>query len=393
MTLPLPFNPTNLKTPCHVVDEARLLHNLKLLRLVQERAGCKILLAQKAFSMFALYPLIGKYLSGTAASGLYEARLGAEEMAWGSQGMEAREPLETHVFSAAYSEEEFRELLGYCDHIVFNSFAQWEKLGPMALRAGKQCGIRVNPECSTQGRAIYDPCAPRSRLGVTAAHFQKNTRLLDGITGLHFHTLCEQGSDALEITLQAFCEKFGKYLPQMRWVNFGGGHHITREGYDIERLVRLITEFKQRYDVEVYLEPGEAVALDAGFLVSSVLDIVENDGGIAILDTSAACHMPDVLEMPYRPEAIGGGLPGAKPFEYRLAGPTCLAGDVIGDYSFDEPLSIGSKVVFADMAIYSMVKSNTFNGMPLPSIMICRQDGAMELVKTFGYADFRGRLS
>ena len=374
------FDPAKIKTPCHVVDEALLLRNLEILRSVEERAGCKILLAQKAFSMFSLYPLIGRYLSGTAASGLYEARLGAREMA-----------RETHVFSSAYSEDEFDEILKYSDHVVFNSFAQWEKYRPLALSAGKQCGIRVNPECSTQGRAIYDPCAPNSRLGVTAANFRPD--LLGGITGLHFHTLCEQGSDALELTLAAFREKFGQYLPKMQWVNFGGGHHITREGYDIERLINLIIEFKETYEVEVYLEPGEAVALDAGFLVASVLDIIENGGKIAILDTSAACHMPDVLEMPYRPMIAGGGLPGEKPFGYRLGGPTCLAGDIIGDYSFDAPLSIGDKLVFTDMAIYSMVKSNTFNGMRLPSIAICRQDKTIELVKEFGYEDFRGRLS
>lgn len=371
---------SRVKTPCYIVEEEKLIRNLELLQSVEQRSGCRILLAQKAFSMFSLYPLIGQYLSGTTASGLYEAKLGYEEMG-----------KENHVFSPAYQESEFDEILEICGHLVFNSFSQWETFRDRAVQAGRQCGIRINPECSTQDHAIYDPCSPGSRLGVTLAQFRPD--LLDGISGLHFHTLCEQNADALIQTLAAVEEKFGQYLPQMKWVNFGGGHHITRADYDVEALVEAVKRFRETYQVDVYLEPGEAVALNTGFLVSTVLDLLDNDGNIAILDTSAACHMPDVLEMPYRPEIIGAGLPKEKPFTYHLGGPTCLAGDMIGEYSFDRALAIGDKLVFCDMAHYSMVKNNTFNGMPLPSILIARQDGTMELVKEFSYSDFKNRLS
>lgn len=369
-----------IKTPYYIVDERLLIRNLEILKNVADRAGCKILLAQKAFSMFALYPLIGQYLNGTAASGLYEARLGREEMGG-----------ETHVFSAAYNEEEFDELLSICDHIVFNSFSQWGKYREKALGSGIEFGIRVNPECSTQQHDIYDPCGRGSRLGATIGQFRED--LLDGISGLHFHTLCEQNSDAFVTTLAAVEEKFGKYIPKMKWVNFGGGHHITRPDYDIDTLVNAIIAFKNKYNVEVYLEPGEAVALNTGFMVSTVLDIVENGMRIAILDASAACHMPDVLEMPYRPNIVDSDMPGVKLYTYRLGGPTCLAGDIIGDYSFDEPLGIGDKLIFCDMAIYTMVKNNTFNGMKLPSIAIADKTGNVKLVKEFGYEDFKIRLS
>lgn len=367
-------------SPCFVVDEALLTKNLERLRLVQEQSGCKILLAQKAFSLFSLYPLIGSYLCGATASGLYEARLGFEEMG-----------KENHVFSPAYRDADFEEIARICDHIVFNSFSQWNRFKVRALAAGCECGIRINPECSTQEHAIYDPCSPGSRLGVTLANFQPQA--LGGISGLHFHTLCEQNADALERTLDAVEEKFGQFLPQMKWLNFGGGHHITRPDYDVEKLIFLIRRTKERYGVQVYLEPGEAVALNAGFLVCTVLEIVENGISTAILDTSAACHMPDVLEMPYRPPLLGAGEPQEKPYRYRLGGPTCLAGDIIGDYSFDGPLSPGDRLVFDDMAIYSMVKTNTFNGMPLPSIAILDKAGNLRVQKTFGYEDFKGRLS
>lgn len=370
----------SIKTPCYLVDEGLLIRNLEILKSVSDRTGCKILLAQKAFSMFAVYPLIGHYLSGTAASGLYEAKLGKEEMGG-----------ETHVFSAAYKDEDFDEILSLCDHIIFNSFSQWEKFRDRALGSGKQFGIRINPERSTQDHAIYDPCGAGSRLGVPARHFRPD--LLDGVSGLHFHTLCEQNSDALAETLQAVEEKFGAYLPQMRWVNFGGGHHITRADYDIETMVGLIRTFQEKYGVQVYLEPGEAVALNAGFLIATVLDLVENGPQIAILDASAACHMPDVIEMPYRPRIFGAGQPGELAHTYRLGGPTCLAGDVIGDYSFKAPLRVGDRLVFEDMAIYSIVKNNTFNGMPLPAIALADTEGTVRLVKEFGYADFKSRLS
>lgn len=370
----------SVETPCYVVDEKRLIENLEILKDVAIRAGCKILLAQKAFSMFSVYPLIGGYLDGTTASGLFEAKLGYEEMG-----------KETHIFSAAYMEKEFGEITRICDHISFNSFAQWQKYGKKALERGKSCGIRINPQHSTQEHGIYDPCAEGSRLGVTRENFKPE--LLEGIEGLHFHTLCEQNSDALIDTLVAVEEKFGEFLPRMKWVNFGGGHHITREDYDREALIECILRFKEKYQVEVYLEPGEAIALNAGYLVSSVLDIVHNGIEIALLDASAACHMPDVIEMPYRPPLWQGGEPKEKPHTYRLAGSTCLAGDVIGDYSFTQPLSVGDKLIFMDMAIYSMVKNNTFNGMCLPSIAVLQENGELNIIRKFGYEDFKGRLS
>ena len=371
---------TAVKTPYFLVDEERLVKNLELLKEIQEETDCRILLAQKAFSGFFAYPLMRRYLAGTTASGLCEARLGKEEFGG-----------ETHVFSPAYREDEFEELLSYADHFVFNSPAQLRRYAGRAKQAGKSVGLRVNPECSTQeGHAIYDPCAPGSRLGTVKEQFDEE--LLPLLDGLHFHTLCEQNSDDLETTAQAFEEKFGRYLGQMKWVNFGGGHHITREDYDVERLKRVIRHFREQYDVEVYLEPGEAVVLNAGFLVSSVLETMKNGMDIAILDTSAACHMPDVLEMPYRPPVLSSGMPGEKEYTYRLAGPTCLAGDVIGDYSFDHPLEEGEQVVFGDMALYTMVKTNTFNGMLLPSIVWKNRDGEEILIKEFGYEDFKGRL-
>ena len=370
-----------IRTPYFVVDEGLLRKNLELLHQVQEEAGCRILLAQKAFSMFYCYPLIAQYLCGTTASGLYEARLGKEKFGG-----------ETHVFSPAYREDEFQELLTYADHFVFNSPNQLRKFGPRAREAGKSVGLRTNPRCSTQeGHAIYDPCAPGSRLGTTLENFDEG--LLPLLDGLHFHTLCEQNSDDLETTLEAFEEQFGKYLPQMQWLNLGGGHHITRSDYDVERLVRLVKGLRERYNVTVYLEPGEAVVLNSGFLVTEVLEVLHNDMDIAILDTSAACHMPDVLEMPYRPPLLGSGEAGKKAYTYRLGGPTCLAGDIIGDYSFDAPLTEGTRLTFGDMALYTMVKTNTFNGMPLPAIVWRDLDGKETVVRQFGYEDFAARLS
>lgn len=368
-----------ISSPSYVVDEEAMRSNLNILKGVSDRTGCRILLAQKCFSMFPLYPLIGEYLHGTTASGLFEAKLAKEHM----KG-------ENHVFSAAYREEEMDEILEICDHIVFNSFSQWTRYRDKALASGKTCGIRINPECSTQeGHDIYDPCAPYSRLGVTKENFRPD--LLEGISGLHFHTLCEQDSDALKITLKAVEDSFGEYLHQMEWINLGGGHHITRPGYDLATLEECIRHLQETYQVRVYLEPGEAVAYQAGYLVSEVLDIIKNGMEILILDASAACHMPDVLEMPYRPDIIGSGMPGEKTFTYRLGGPTCLSGDIIGDYSFDHPVRVGERLIFLDMAIYTMVKNNTFNGMNLPSIYRLNKQG-IELVKAFGYEDFKGRL-
>ena len=372
---------TELRTPYFRVDEDKILHNLEILKKVQEEAGCKILLAQKAFSMFACYPLLRQYLAGSTASGLYEARLGKEHFGG-----------ETHVFSPAYRADEFDELLTYADHFVFNSPAQLDKYAARARAAGKQVGLRLNPQCSTQeGHAIYDPCAPGSRLGTTLENFRPDQLPL--LDGLHFHTLCEQDADDLETTVEALEKQFGPYLKEMKWLNLGGGHHITRPGYQIDKLIKLVRRLKETYGVEVYLEPGEAVVLNAGFLVTSVLEILHNGMDIAILDTSAACHMPDVLEMPYRPPIQKSGQPGEKAYTYRLGGPTCLAGDIIGDYSFDEPLKEGDQLIFADMALYTMVKTNTFNGMPLPAIVWRDRKGEDTVVRSFGYEDFKTRLS
>ncbi|RYL92321.1 carboxynorspermidine decarboxylase [Sporolactobacillus sp. THM7-4] len=369
-------------SPSYIVDERLLIRNLEILKSVQERTGCRILLAQKAYSMFSTYPLIGKYLSGVASSTLFEARLGYEEMG-----------KEVHIYSPAYSEAEFDEILKYSDHIVFNSFAQWARFKDKVRKAPKkiECGIRVNPEYSEIDTDLYDPCAANSRLGVTLSAFQPEA--LDELDGIHFHTLCEQNSDTLERTLQVVDKKFGKYLHNMKWINFGGGHHITRPDYDIEKLIRCIRFVQEKYNLDVYLEPGEAVALNAGYLVSTVLDIVENGMKIAILDTSPTCHMPDVLEMPYRPEIIGSGKPGEFSCTYRLGGPTCLAGDVIGDYSFQKPLEPGDRIVFCDMAIYTMVKNNTFNGVNLPSIVTYNDQDGLQVIRQFNYRDFRSRLS
>lgn len=370
-----------LPTPCYVVDETLLERNLQILNGVMERTGCRILLAQKAFSMYATYPLVGKYLSGTAASGLYEARLGYEEMG-----------KENHVFSPAYREDEIDEIIAVSDHIIFNSFSQLEKFGEKVRKAGKHAGIRINPECSTQeGHGMYDPCVLGSRFGVTVEHF--HPEMLDQITGLHFHTLCEQGADALAVTLEAVEAKFGQWLHQLEWINFGGGHHITKEGYDLALLESCIQHMQDKYGLIVYLEPGEAIALNAGFLVTTVLDTLQNGMNIAILDTSASCHMPDVLEVPYRPPLMNTGEAGEKAHTYRLGGPTCLTGDVIGDYSFDQPLKSGDRLVFGDMAIYSMVKNNTFNGMALPSIAVKEKSGDYRILHTFSYQDFKERLS
>ena len=370
-----------LPTPCYLIDEAKLRSNLELLHRVEQEAGCHILLAQKAFSCFALYPLIAQYISGTTASGLFEARLGAEEFG-----------KENHVFSPAYDAAEFRELCAICDHISFNSFRQLAQYRPIWEQADVSVGIRVNPECSTQGdHAIYDPCAPGSRLGVTRSSFQPEA--LRGVEGLHFHTLCEQNADDLITTFSAFEEKFGEFLPQMKWLNLGGGHHITRDDYDVDALVSLARRIRSQYGVTVYLEPGEAIALNAGWLDTTVMDIVENGMQILILDASAACHMPDVLEMPYRPPLKDAGKWGEKPYAYRLSSRTCLAGDVIGDYSFDREIRIGDRLTFCDMAIYSMVKNNTFNGMPLPAIAVQHPDGDCEIIREFSYGDFKGRLS
>ena len=378
----------NLPTPCYLLDEGALARNAEILGDLAQRTGCKVLLAQKAFSNYDLYPVLAPHLAGTEASGLYEARLGAEEMPG----------KEVHVFCAAYREDEMEELLRWADHIVFNSPAQLAKFGPMAKAAGKSVGLRVNPQCSTQeGHAIYDPCAPGSRLGTTRAQWDaaaaQNPALPDLLDGLHFHTLCEQDSDALAVTLDAVAEKFGDILPKMKWLNMGGGHHITRPGYDLTTLERCIARAQADWGVTVYLEPGEACALNAGYLLTRVLDVVHNgDTTVAILDASAACHMPDVIEMPYRPPLLFAADVGEKPCTVRLAGPTCLAGDVIGDYGFDAVPRPGDLLVFGDMGIYTTCKNNTFNGMPLPAIWARGADGSCRELVRFGYRDFKYRL-
>lgn len=371
-----------LPTPCYVIDENIIEENCKVLADVMKKTGCHVLLAQKAFSNYALYPLIGKYLSGTTASGLYEARLGREEMG-----------RENHVFAPAYKDEDMDELVKICDHIVFNSISQLEKHKEKCRNVS--IGIRVNPEFSTQnGREIYDPCGKGSRLGVTADLLRNAD--LTGIDGLHFHTLCEQNSDDLKKTLDVVEEKFDFLLRKVKWVNFGGGHHITRKDYDVELLCDCITHIKEKYNVKVYIEPGEAVALNAGYFITTVLDKVKNSGiTCLILDGSAACHMPDVLEMPYTPPLSEGSIieTPEKEFDYRLGGNTCLAGDIIGNYRFDHDVQIGERLTFCDMAIYSMVKNNTFNGIPLPSIYSMDRNGDCRLIKSFGYNDFKERLS
>ena len=371
-----------LQTPVYVVDELALRRNLETLSGVQRRTGCHILLAQKAFSLFYAYPLIGRYLAGTTASGLFEARLAHEEMPG----------RENHVYSPAYTPAEMAELVAICDHISFNSLAQLEAHRPLWQGGRASVGLRVNPEHSTQeGHAIYDPCAPGSRLGIRRCDMP--AQLPNGVEGLHFHTLCEQDAAPLVETFAAFEQAFGEYLPQLRWLNLGGGHHITRPGYDLAALEGLILSIREKYGLEVYLEPGEAIALNAGTLITTVLDIVPGETPVLILDASAACHMPDVLEMPYRPPLHGAGLPGEKPYTCRLAARTCLAGDVIGDYSFDAPPQAGDRLVFGDMAIYTMVKNNTFNGMPLPDIAWRDAGGGCRVIRRFGYEDFKTRLS
>lgn len=376
------FDLNALPSPCYVVDEGLLIKNLEKMKSVIDQTGCKILLAQKGFSMFSVYPLIGEYLNGVTSSSVHEARLGYEEMG-----------KEVHTYAPAFSETEFDEILSYSDHIVFNSFQQYNQFKEKIKSNPKQIeiGLRINPEYSEIEVDMYNPCFSHSRFGVTLENFEADQ--LEGIDGLHFHTMCEQNSDTLERTVQVVDEKFGEYIKNMKWINFGGGHHITRPDYDIETLIRSILFMKNKYGVQVYLEPGEAVALNTGYLVATVLDTLHNGMPIAILDTSAACHMPDVLEMPYRPEIIGAGMPNEKAYTYRFGGPTCLAGDVIGDYSFDEPLKPGDKLVFCDMGHYSMVKNNTFNGVNLPSIVLNTVNDGIKVIKQFGYDDFRSRLS
>jgi carboxynorspermidine decarboxylase len=380
------FDPHRVPSPCFVVDVAAIESNLNILNRVQRESGAKVLAALKAFSCWSLAHLFKQYLSGTCASGLHEARLGHEEFGG-----------EVHCYSAAYKEADLIEILKIADHVVFNSFSQWQRFKPLAMAAKAQrpslhFGIRINPEHSEGDVPLYDPCAPCSRMGVPLSEF--NADLLEGISGLHFHTLCQQDLPPLQRTLKAVEEKFGPYLARMEWINFGGGHHISRDDYQVDELIQVIKDFSARYQVQVYLEPGEAVAIHSGVLVAEVLDLITNSIQQAILDTSATCHMPDVLEMPYRAEILGAAMPDALPHTYRLGGMTCLAGDVIGDYSFAAPLQIGQRLMFDDMAHYTMVKTTTFNGINLPSIALwdSRTDD-LKVIRQFGYDDFKQRLS
>lgn len=372
---------SKIPTPCYVCDESLLQHNLDILDKVQRESGAKILVALKGYALWDTFPQIAKVLHGVSASGLWEAQLGRETM-----------NKAVHTSGPAYRDDEIEPLLALSDHLVFNSFQQWQRFKPAVVRSHKSvaCGIRINPNYSEVSPLIYNPCAPFSRLGVTLDQFRPD--LLDGITGLHFHTHCEQNSDALERTLAIIETQFGQFIQQMQWVNFGGGHHITRQDYDVARLIRLIKAFKQRYDVEVYLEPGEAIGWQTGVLVGCVLDIIHNGMDIAILDVSAANHMPDCLEMPYRPTVRGAGHPNELAYTYRLGAPTCLAGDVIGDYSFSQPLHLGDKIIFEDMIHYTFVKNNTFNGIRLPSLGLWTQDNQFKLVRQFDYHDYKNRL-
>ncbi|HPG30732.1 MAG TPA: carboxynorspermidine decarboxylase [bacterium] len=378
------FDYSQVPTPCYICDENLIIRNLEILNNVQQKTGCKILLALKGFAMHSLFPTIKKYLYGITASSLFEARLGYELM----KG-------ETHLYAPAYREDEFLEMTKYCDHIIFNSFNQWKKFKNKIKDSRKkiECGIRINPEYSEIKTPMYNPCYKNSRLGVTLKNFEPCE--LEGISGLHFHTHCEQNSDPLERTVKIIDKKFGQYIKKMKWINFGGGHHISRKDYNIKKLIDSINFIKNKYGIQVYLEPGEAVALNTGFLIASVLDIVDNGMNIAILDASAAAHMPDVLEMPYRPFIIGSGKADEKKFayRYRLGGPTCLAGDVIGDYSFAKKLKYGDRLVFTDMAHYTMVKNNMFNGINLPAIIVYDSNRKMKTIRKFGYDDFKNRLS
>ncbi|HUJ91005.1 MAG TPA: carboxynorspermidine decarboxylase [Syntrophorhabdales bacterium] len=373
----------SIATPVYLLDETLIEENMRIMRCVKDRTGCKVLHALKSYASFATFPMMSRYLDGTSASGLHEARLGYEEF-----------KKEVHTFGAAYKEQEIRRILKYSDSIIFNSFYQLEKFGGLAGESGVEIGLRVNPGHAEVTTEMYNPCAPCSRLGIMYDVFSKEfPKHKSIVNGLHFHAMCEQNSDVLERILEAFERLYGHYIKGLKWVNFGGGHHITRDDYDLERLIKLVNAFKKKYGVQVYLEPGEASVYHAGVLISSVLDIVRNQIEIAILDASAETHMPDVLLMPYRPNVMGSGQPNEKRYTYRLAGPSCLAGDVMGDYSFDRPLKRGDRLVLTDMALYSIVKSTTFNGINLPDIAVIRDRGKIEVVKKFGYKDYRGRQS
>ncbi|WP_104719440.1 carboxynorspermidine decarboxylase [Helicobacter pullorum] len=402
LTKHYPKNFKEIPSPCYVLEEEKFIKNLEILDSIQKQSGAKILLALKGYALWRSFEIAKKYLSGVTASGLHEAKLGYETFGG-----------EITTFSPSYKKEEMQELVKISNHIIFNSFVQWQTFKPMIDEANKmreskiEVGLRVNPLYSEVTPEIYNPCIEGSRLGIPPKEFKKGVKKygLEGISGLHFHTHCEQNSDALKRTLKHFVKHFGDYIPQMQWINFGGGHHITRKDYDRELLVRIIKNFKDKFHTEVYLEPGEAVGWQCGFLIGSVIDIVHNGVDIAILDVSAAAHMPDCLEMPYRPMVRNSygvkvvqknghlKLKGEKKYSYRFGGPTCLAGDIIGDYSFREPLKIGDRIIFEDMVHYTIVKNNTFNGIPLPSIGMIDKEGKFQIFKSYSYEDYKRRNS
>jgi len=377
----------NLDTPYYVCEEELLENNLKILEYVQNKSGAKIILALKGFAMWSTFPLVSKYLKGCTASGLYEARLAREEFS------RYNEDSEVHTYSPAFKENEIEEISKLSNHIVFNSPNQLDKflLKTKEYNQKIHVSLRINPEVSASPKDIYNPCGLYSRLGTTLVNMDQST--LNRVDGLNFHALCEQGVDALEDVLAALEANFSKYFKNLKYINFGGGHHITKKGYDIERLICIIKEFRLKYQIDVYLEPGEAVGWKTGYLVSTVLDVFENGMNVSILDTSAEAHMPDTLAMPYRAEVRGAGKANEKKYTYRLGGNTCLAGDIMGDYSFDEPLKVGGTIIFEDQIHYTFVKSTTFNGIKLPSLVIKRKSGKYELIKEFGYEEYRNRLS
>ncbi|MET3872960.1 carboxynorspermidine decarboxylase [Puniceicoccus vermicola] len=368
-------------SPSYVMVERAFRENLEKLRRVKDESGATVLLALKGFACRPLLPLVGQYVDGACASSPHEAQLAREEVGG-----------EVHIFAPAYRKEDFEVSLPLVNHVVFNSLSQKDRWIEFAREGNGSIdfGLRVNPEHSEGHTPLYDPCSPGSRLGIRSEELSEAS--LEGIDGLHFHTLCEHNSDALERTLAVVVEKFGWCFPHLKWINFGGGHHVTRDDYDIDRLIRIVREFREKTGLKVYLEPGEAFGLNTGVLVTTVLDITENHGRNVILDTSVTAHMPDVLEMPYRPEIYGAARPNEKPYTYRLGGLTCLAGDVIGEYSFDQPLEVGDRIVFGDMGHYTMVKNTTFNGIQLPSIAVLRENGEFETARRFGYETFRDRL-
>ena len=377
------FDPAHFPSPCYVCDLGILRKNLEVIAGVSQKTGCKILLALKGFAMFSTFPLISRYLQGTCASSTHEARLGKEEFGG-----------EVHAYAPAYSQEDMEKLLPLVNHISFNSIKQWQLHKERILASGRpiRCGLRINPQYSEVAVELYNPCTSDSRLGIILDELKGHD--LAGISGFHFHTMCEQNSDTLERTLAVVEEKFASYFADLQWINFGGGHHISRSDYDVNRLCNIISRFQKRYGLEVYLEPGEAIALNAGMLITTVLDILNRDKPIAVLDTSAAAHMPDVLEMPYRPEVVGAGLPDEKKYTYQLGGLSCLAGDVIGYYSFDKPLMVGQRLVFLDMLHYTMVKNTTFNGLQLPAIATYQPEkGSVNVIREFDYHDYKSRLS